>query len=53
MVKIPDEGPGGIERRTKSGAGENEGESEDEGCSVGHGSLALSFAHSQLYTRAG
>ena len=38
VAKIPDDGPRGIDRRTEGGAGENEGESEDEGCSVGHGS---------------
>ena len=37
LVEVPNDGPHGIGRRTKSGAGKNEGEGEDDGCGVARG----------------
>ena len=34
VVEVPDDGPRGIDRRAESGASEDEGEGEDEGCGV-------------------
>ena len=50
VVKIPDDGPRGIDRRTEGGAGENEGEGEDEGCNIGHGSPVATMRISSLKT---